>query len=207
MNICNLFSWLNANSGAFVAVLTAIYVLATILIFLANFKVIREMRLSREQLLRPLLVMSFESRRGGLMCLVLRNLGGSTANNLRVELSGDSINYLPKDQERFKNLKSASLTIVPKQEIIFPCGGPQYWEKLSKANIEGDLFYNDTFNKTNKEHFSIDIESFGGTLIHGTEMDELTTTLKRSLGELKDAIQSLKEDHEVEFKQGLTDSR
>ena len=166
MNICDLLSWLNSNSGAFMAVLTAIYVGATILILRANSKITREMRLSREQLLKPLLVMSFETRRGGLMCLVLRNLGGSTASKLRIELSDDSISCLPKDQERFKKAKSASLTIVPKQEIIFPCGGPGYWEKLSKANIEGNLIYDDIFNKTNKEHFSINIESYEGTLIY-----------------------------------------
>ena len=82
------------------------------------------------------------------MCLVLKNLGGSTASNLRIELSDESISYLPKDQERFKRLRLASLTIVPKQELIFPCGGPQYWEKLSKANIEGDIVYNDIFNRS-----------------------------------------------------------
>jgi hypothetical protein len=147
--------------------------------------------------------MSFESRRGGLMCLILRNLGGSTATKLRVELSDDSINCFPKDQERFKKLKSASLTIVPKQEIIFPCGGPGYWEGLLKANIEGDLVYNDIFNKTNKEHFSINIESYSGTLIYGTEMDELTTTLKRGLNDLKEALQSNNKKDE-EGKNGIS---
>jgi hypothetical protein len=80
--------------------------------------------------------------------------------------------------------------MVPRQELIFCCGGPQDWEKLSKADIEGDLIYDDIFNKTNKEHFSIDIASFTGVLRYGTEMDELTTTIKRGFEEVKNALQS-----------------
>jgi hypothetical protein len=112
------------------AILTAVYVVATILIVKANSAIIREMRLSREQLLKPVLVTSFESRRGGLMCLVLRNLGGSTASNLKIELSDESISNLPKDQERFKRLRLASLTIVPKQELIQK---PKYLSIIIKA--------------------------------------------------------------------------
>jgi hypothetical protein len=198
MNIYDLISWLNSNSGAFMAVLTAIYVIATILIVMANSKMTREMRLTREQLLKPAVATSFESRRGGLNCLVLRNLGGSPASNLRIELSDEFINCLPKEnQEGFRALKSASLKIVPKQELIFSCGGPQEWGKLSKADIEGNLIYDDIFNKKNKEHFSIDLESYTGVLRYGTEMDELTTTIKRSFEELKKAFQP----HEGEMKE------
>ncbi len=148
------------------------------------------MRLTREQLLKPTLVTSFESRRGGLNCFVLRNLGGSPINNLRIELADEFINSLPNEkQERFRSLSSASLTMAPRQDLIFCCGGPQDWPKLSKADIEGNLIYRDIFNKTNKEHFSIDIHSYEWVLRYGTEMDELTTTIKKGFGELNKTLQ------------------
>lgn len=190
MNICELLSRLNSNQGAIMAVLTAIYVAATILIVWTNYKVIREMRLGREQLTKPVLVASFESRRGGLMCLVLRNLGGSTASKLRIEfLSDDFFISLPEDRrEQFKRLKSESLTIVPKQEIILSIGGPQFWKGIAEKRIEGRIVYNDTSNKTNEEPFSIDPESFKGKLLYGTEMDELTTTIKRGFDKIEKAL-------------------
>jgi hypothetical protein len=190
MNIYTLISWLNSNSGALMPLLTTIYVFTTVWILRANLKMTNQMRLSREQLLKPALVASFESRRGGLNCFVLRNLGGSLISNLRIELSDEFINSLPNEkQERFRSLSSASLTMVPRQELIFCCGGPQDWPKFSKADIEGNLIYHDIFNKTNKEHFSIDIQSYEWTLRYGTEMDELTTTIKKGFGELNKTFQ------------------
>ena len=198
MNICNLISWLNTNSVAFIAILTAIYAIATIWIVVVNLRMTKEMRLSREQLLKPALVTSFESRRGGLNCFVLRNLGGSPVSNLRIELSNEFINSLPDEKQgSFRSLNSASLTMVPRQELIFVCGEPRDWPKLSKADIEGNLIYHDIFNKTNKDHFFIDIASFTETLRYGTEMDELTTTIKKGFEELKKALHP----HEGEVKE------
>ena len=86
---------------------------------------------------------------------------------------------------------------MPKQEIIFHIGGPSYWKNILKTKIEGNLIYNDIFNKTNEEPFSIDIESFEGTLIYGTEIDELTTTIKRGLDNLERTLQSLRKEPEA----------
>ena len=187
-----MISWLNQNAGATTAILTAAYVITTIIITIFNYKTIREMQLSREQLIKPQIVISFETRRKGLLCIVLRNLGGSVATNLNISLSESFIDCLPRDKERFKNFNNLSITIVPKQEIIFPCGGPQDFSSISKTTLSGTITYIDTFNREYNELFSIDTKSYGGALLCGPEIDELTATIDKGLDNIKKEIKNFK---------------
>ena len=173
---------LNNNSGSVSAILTFVYVVATILILLMNGQIVKEMRRARDQQLKANIVASFESRRKGLMCFVLRNLGGSGVNGLSVEISPDFINCLNKEQAaKFRKLKDASLTIVPNQEVIYVAGGPQAFEKLTQARLKGTISYTDAFGKRRSENFCIEIASYEGALLYGPGLDELTATIDYGL--------------------------
>ena len=169
-------------SGFVSAILTLVYVIATIWILIKNGQVVKEMRRAREQQLKANMVATFESRRKGLMCFVLRNLGGSAVNGLSVDISPDFVNCL--DEERaatFRKLKNASLTIIPNQEVIYVAGGPQAFKKLAEAQLKGTISYTDVFGKRWSENFCIEIASYKGALLYGPGLDELTATIDRGL--------------------------
>lgn len=189
INLIDL-KWFNDNIGITNVILTGAYVIVTFFILRSNQKTVKEMRLAREQQIKPSILISFEVRRKGMFCLVVRNLGGSPARNLRISINDLWIQCLPMQQiqERFLKLKSASLTIVPKQEILFCIGGTSDYEKISKEDLRGIVTYLDIFNRQCIEEFYIDIDSYGGALIYGPEIDELTGTIKNGLEEIKREI-------------------
>jgi hypothetical protein len=181
----DIVQWLNSNSGFVMAVLTFVYVAATAIIVVANTLVVREMRKTREQQLKPNIVASFEIRRKGLMCFVIRNHGGSTANELKVDVSEEFIKKLgDSEQAKFRGLRSASLTIVPNQEVIHTAGGSKDFAKLAESHLVGAVSYKDPSGKTRVQKFDIWIESFKNALLYGPVLDELTATLDQRLREI-----------------------
>ncbi len=186
-----LISWLNYNSGFVSACLTFVYVVATIFILTKNHQLVLEMRRSREQQIKANIVASFETRRKGLMCFVLRNMGGSVANELNINISDEFINSLDeKEGNKLRKLKSASLTIIPKQEVIFVAGVVGYFAKLTQSQLKGTITYKDVFGKSQIENFNIDIESYGESLLYGPGLDELTTIIDRGLENIASSVTS-----------------
>lgn len=171
------------------AILTFVYVVATIVIVVKNGQVVREMRRAREQQLKPNIVLCFELRRKGLMCFVLRNLGGSVVNKLSVDVSTEFIDSLREEyQTKFRALKSVALTIVPNQEVIYVAGGPLDFGRIARVPLRGTITYKDVFGRTNNEKFNVNVESYRGALLYGPGLDELTATIDKRLKFIADYL-------------------
>lgn len=179
-----IINWLNKNAGTTSAILTAVYVIATIIIIFYNHKTVNEMKYTRKQEIKPQIVLSFETRRKGLLCLVVKNTGNSAAKNLKIKLSNNWIDSLPRKQDMFRKLSNASLILVPNQEFVFTLGGPGDFNSISKENLNANIKYTDIFDEENAEEYFFDFESYGGMLLYGPQIDELTTTIKKGFKDI-----------------------
>ena len=80
-----MFSWINANSGAIMAMLTAIYVVGTILIYFSNRTAIKTAIDLHEAVCRPVVVCDFITQHS-LMYFRIRNVGMRSAENVGVKV-------------------------------------------------------------------------------------------------------------------------
>lgn len=187
--VSSALEFLNANQGALLVVLTLVYVVATVVLVIANARTLREMRLTREEQQRPYVVVSFEDRRGGLLCLVLTNLGGSPAHGLSVEVDAKIIERLSeKSRAKISSLKNAALVLVPQQKLIFALGGLTDFHSLPRGSVR--LRYRDRVGNTYDEETEFDFPSFGPALIYGPELDELKTVLAKEIKALREVLKS-----------------
>ncbi|MES9666456.1 hypothetical protein [Bacillus nitratireducens] len=83
----DLLKWINANQGAVMAILTLIYVGATIFILRANSASVKEMKKTREEENRPYVVAYLDSKTNGVVNFVLKNIGKTMALDTKVEVS------------------------------------------------------------------------------------------------------------------------
>ncbi|WP_142303555.1 hypothetical protein [Evansella halocellulosilytica] len=118
-SIFHVISWLNQNQGAVLATLTFIYVVATILIFRANYSSVREMKKAREEENRPYIIVFTESIGNGGINLIVKNIGKTLATNIEI-LSTPEIMH-PK--ERPLNKSNLFQSIIPNMAPNFQYTG------------------------------------------------------------------------------------
>lgn len=178
-----LVEFLDQHSGAVMAVLAAVYVVATVLIFWANYRAVQEMRAARIASLRPRLAVYLDSPDGGLAFLVIENRGASTAHRVRVrfppdfgkrldELHGEGAESSPFLGERILSLlERGSLVLAPGQSLyygVFPVPG-KYDRYKGLGEVEGEAIYDWEFGRAEREPFVLDFRSFEGTLLPPSE--------------------------------------
>ena len=178
-----LVEFLDQHSGAVMAVLTAVYVVATVLIFWANYRAVREMRAARIASLRPRLAVYLDSPDGGLAFLVVENRGASAAYRVRVrfppgfgkrldELHGERAKNSPFLGERILSLlERGSLVLAPGQRLyygVFPMHG-MYDRYKGLGQVEGEVVYDWEFGRDEREPFVLDFRSFEGALLPPSE--------------------------------------
>jgi len=178
-----LVEFLDQHSGAVTVLLTAVYVVATVLIFWANYRAVREMRAARIASLRPRLAVYLDSPDGGLAFLVVENRGTSAAYRVRVcfppgfgkrldELQGERAESSPFLGERILSLlERGSLVLAPGQRFhygAFPMVG-MYDRYKELGEVEGKAVYDWEFGRDEWEPFVLDFRSFEGALLPPSE--------------------------------------
>jgi len=198
----NLITWLNNNAGATTAILTAIYVMTTIILLVYNHRSLNEMRKTRLESTKPQVVMSFEVRRKGLLCLIIKNFGSSPAHSISLTMSESWILKLNQsDQDKYRKLKDAKLSLVPNQELIFVLGASNIFKEISTAELDAKICYSDFNDNKYEIPFNFNFQSYESTLLYGPQLDELTSTINnemskgnRLLNNINDTLISLKKD-------------
>ena len=197
-----LITWLNNNSGATTAILTAIYVFTTIILLIYNHRALNEMKKARLESIKPQVVMSFEVRRKGLLCLVINNFGNSPAHSICIILSESWILKLKQsDQDKYRKLRDAKLSLVPNQEIIFVLGASDIFKEISKAELDAKICYSDFNDNKYEIPYNFNFQSYESTLMYGPQMDELTSTINNEMSKanlilknINKTLSSLKKD-------------
>ena len=141
--------WLNDNNGFVMAVLTLVYVVATILICVFNAKSAKATNAqtleSKKQFRdsnRPNIIPCFTMIEGALFCLTFKNIGNECAKNLKININQEWINCFNealKQKEMPGNMIESlknSFFIEPQGDIKFvlmiPGDGTAMYEEISK---------------------------------------------------------------------------
>lgn len=135
-----VLSWLNSNSGALSAILTLVYVVATIFICVFNFNSakesrnqVMEMRLQYEESTRARIIPKLEFLEGQLACLVFQNVGQSFANDIIIDVADDWLTILESIDERINTLHTANTLRKLKTTPVFLPQSEKYMYSLCAA--------------------------------------------------------------------------
>jgi len=107
--------------------ITAVYVIATILICIFNGQTVKATKAQTKELInqyqqtnRPYITVYFETIRSGLMCFVIENAGTQPAYNVNITLNDNFIENIKNDKRKqaFSKVKSSNLYLANKQKIF-----------------------------------------------------------------------------------------
>lgn len=171
----NLTDWL-------MVVITAIYVVATIVICYFNGKSANAAKRQTDEMIRqsqlanrPHVTIHFDVVRNGLMCFVVENEGPVPASNIKISFNEAFLACISddRDREHLKQLASANMYLASKQRIFLCLGGQTDFEQISKNVAEIDISY-DSYH----EHTTIDLQQYGILLLYESPESDIAQHIK-----------------------------
>jgi len=178
----NKYSSVNISEWILIGI-TTVYVIATILICIFNY---RSAKATREQVLeqkrqfdeinRPNIDIVVEIVRKGIICLRIENTGKRLAQNIKMNICDEFINQLKLINERNTfNLLANS---------IFRLGIGQIWylyiclseelTQLSNVLLKIDIFYKDYKQQAYNEYTVIDLNQYSWALLYNSPLDDIS---------------------------------
>ncbi len=92
----HIVNWLNANQGFAMSVLTLVYIVATLLIFIANYLSVKELKRTRIEQSRPHIIVYLDVFQSNIVQLTIQNIGKTVAKDIEIACDPD----LDKPKER-----------------------------------------------------------------------------------------------------------
>ena len=191
--------------------ITAVYVVATIAICIANFvsakaskKQLKEMRRQYNQENRPNIEVEFLYSRRAFYGLRFINHGKHTANNVRILLDSSFIDSLPNTtfSELLQKQKGKKCVIGVGQHYDLYFGNHEYLNCPNKAPAKGKVLYQaNGFDYVSD--FDIDLECYATIFSVDSEQETLIkkmNNLKNELNGIKEALQNFKTHTDEESK-------
>jgi len=185
-----MIEWININQGFTLAILTSIYVIATlviVIIMLISNKLTRKsiqtsLELEKNRL-RPYVIFNIVLKKR-IVNAEISNIGLTSAKNI-------TLNCLPKLIIRnYKNERETALTrhkikFLPPNQIIsdFIDISAGFFKHYTDPHFKGDISYEDEYGKSYNETFEIDLNCQGDTTYIeekdvGKELENIGRTLK-----------------------------
>lgn len=164
-------------------IITAIYVVATIVICYFNGKSASAAKKQTEEMIRqynlanrPYVTIHFDIIRSGLLCFVVENEGTSPAHNVNVQINKEFINGIDsnEEKERLGEFSNSKLYLASKQKIYILLGGQPSFNKLSENVAKIDIQYDEY-----KEHTTIDLKQYGMLLIYNSPIEDISQHIKK----------------------------
>lgn len=188
------------NAEWVMVIITAVYVIATIAICIANFcsanaskKQLKEMQRQFEEENRPNIETEFHFERR--RCFIVRfiNNGRITAQNVNVRLDQKFIDSLP--EQSFKDLvakqKDKTCVIGVGQHYDLYIGSAKLRENSNWEPVTGKITYQ-AKGQTYENDFYIDIENYMTFFSTNTEQEDIIKHLKECKDALRDINNSIK---------------
>ena len=182
--------------------ITAIYVIATIFICIANFKSakatreqITEARRQYEEEHRAFISyeLIFENR--NLYGLRFTNHGKRVATNVKLQLDKDFVgsfmNQSIKDQLNNLDGREFALGIEQSYDIYF--GGDEFRERVNKVPIQGEISYNDRCGEYT-DSFYIDFSKYAPiytVITDGERIEKLGNRLNKGLTKIENELKGI----------------
>ena len=172
-------------------IITAIYVVATVVICVFNGKSAKaakeQTETARQQIgemirqynesNRPFVVIRFEIIRSGLLCFVLENIGTLPATDVKVIINDEFINGIEKQdkQIRLREITESTLFLSSHQKIFILLGGQSHFSKIAENKAIIDISYNGKY----KDHTEIDLWQYRFMLSYSSELEDISNHLKK----------------------------
>lgn len=173
--MAEFLKWLNANNGAVMALLTTVYVIATVLIFVAMARAnaiahrgMQQLRELEAQKLRRYLLFKFAYEKakasdGFLVYAYLKNAGKTQAIKARIKI--DPLPYSTpimdgKPVNKIPGLLTKEIGFIAPGEVFTDCIGftGEFFERFNPAIFRGAVSYSDLNGKNYSEPFVLDLE-------------------------------------------------
>lgn len=177
-------------------IITAIYVVATIVICYFNGKsakaskeqaeiakkqteeMIKQYNLSN----RPLVTIRFDIIRSGLLCFVVENEGPLPAHDVRVTINEDFIDNLPDEgvKNSFRKLKESKLYIASHQKMTLLLDGQPAFSKIAEKVANIQIQYDGYVENT-----TIDISQYGLLMVYASAIEDISQNIKKNTEQSK----------------------
>lgn len=164
-------------------IITAIYVVATIIICYFNGKSAQVARIQTDEMIRqynlanrPRVTIYFDIIRSGLLCFVIENVGVSPAHNVSININEDFLNGVDDEKDRncLEEMTSAKLFLASKQKMYICLGGQPQFTKLAQNVAEIDISYDGY-----EEHTSIDLNQYRMFLVYTSPLEDISQHMKK----------------------------
>ena len=183
-------------------IITAIYVIATIIICYFNGK---SAKASKEQAEiakkqteemikqynltnRPLVTIRFDIIRSGLLCFIVENEGPLPAHDVQVSINEDFIENLPDESVKnsFRKLKESKLYIASHQKMTLLIDGQLVFSKIAEKVAYIQIKYDGYVEET-----EIDISQYGMLMIYTSATEDISQHIKKNTEQSKKFYDSL----------------
>lgn len=164
-------------------IITAIYVVATIIICYFNGKSAKAAKMQTDEMIRqynianrPNVTIYFDIIRSGLMCFIIENEGNKAAHNVSIKINKEFINGIDEGREReqLEKLATAKLYLASRQKIYICLGGQLQFSQIAKNVAEIDIAYDEY-----SEHTTIDLNQYGMFLVYTSPIEDVSQHLKK----------------------------
>ncbi|MEX1013835.1 MAG: hypothetical protein WDZ80_01580 [Candidatus Paceibacterota bacterium] len=158
-----IIEWINYNNGFFLVILTAVYVIATIVtvrkisksnkIAQENIKVFTEIENDKS---RPVLSFSVELVKKMIVVAKVKNIGPTTASKIKIDTDPELKEF--DSGKRIRFLSEVIPSLPPNAELSTVLGTyPEYKEKFGDKVITGFIEYSRIGRKSYREEFNFDL--------------------------------------------------
>lgn len=164
-------------------VITAIYVVATIIICYFNGKSAKAAKMQTDEMIkqynlanRPNVTIHFDIIRSGLLCFVVENEGTSPAHNVSIKINKDFLEGVNGEVERnrLEGMANSEMYLASRQKIYILLGGQLEFSKLAQKVAEIDIKYDGY-----EEHTSIDLNQYGMFLVYSSPLEDISQYMKK----------------------------
>lgn len=168
-------------------IITAIYVIATVVICIANLKSAKAAREQTEEMKKQFLSINRPNVSAEIVYLkrmfwVLRfvNNGNQVSYNTKIILDEEFINSVDDDYKGpLKELKNKVCTLGVNQHYDIFFGSNEYRDLPNKKNIKGTIISYDVGGKEYSESFEIEIKNYVTFYSTTSELDDFVKQIKK----------------------------
>lgn len=200
----NVITWLNDNNGFIMALLTFVYVVATILICFFNYKSAKatneQTKESYEQFIessRAHIVPKIIELEGEMLCLSFQNIGKDIATEVVINVSEKWLKKLektftfPEVANSLRKIKKKKIFLTVDQQLCYglciPGNGHDDFNVLGTVPLEIDISYL-SMGIEYSEHFNISLDGYN-FMVNTSDYARLT---KKQIKEMRDTNKELK---------------
>lgn len=202
--LCNIIEFSNENSGFIMAVLTLVYVIATIFICIFNYKSAKatkeQTNESYKQFIentRAHIIPKIKELEGEILCLVFENIGKEIATEVEIDINEKWIEKLeqtktfPETADSLRKIKDKKFFLTVDQTMYYglciPGNGFDDFKILGEEDLIIKIKYK-TLNKIYEEKYNIPLNAYN----YMVNQNDYTRLTKKQIQETKNTNRELK---------------